>query len=200
MGTSRAPAGYTSSVRDDVDSTVPDRGSDAADVELLCLDVDGVLTDGSIFIDAAGGELKRFHVRDGLAIRAWIGQAHQLAVITGRGCDALRRRTDELGIEIVMEGVADKGRALSELLDKLGIPASRTAFMGDDLPDLPAFELCGYAMAPADAESIVLEKANWVSERRGGAGAVRDGIEHLLRARGTWDEVVAQHMDTGHLL
>ncbi len=200
MGTSSPLSRYTSCVPDDMDETTPGRGSEAADVELLCLDVDGVLTDGSIIIDSAGNELKRFSVRDGLAIKAWLREGHQIAVITGRGCEALRRRMDELGIEIVIEGASEKGPLLTGLLDKLGIPASKTAFMGDDLPDLPAFEVCGYPMAPADAESIVLEKAVWVSKRRGGAGAVREAIEHLMRARGTWDDVVAKHLDMGHLL
>lgn len=200
MGTNQPLPGYTSFVRDEVDASVPDHGSGAAEVELLCLDVDGVLTDGSIVIDAAGRELKSFNVRDGLAIKAWMAQGGQLAVITGRGGEALRHRMEELGIDIVEEGVSEKGLVLTELLDKLGVPASRTAFMGDDLPDLPAFEVCGYPMAPADADSIVLEKAAWVSKRRGGAGAVREAIEHLMRARGTWDAVVARHLDTGHLL
>lgn len=200
MGTSSSLAGYTSCVPDDVDETVPACGSEAANVELLCLDVDGVLTDGSIFIDAAGHELKQFNVRDGLAIKAWMREGHQIAVITGRGGEGLRHRMKELGIEIVVEGASDKGPIVSGLMEKLGVSASRTAFMGDDLPDLPAFEVCGYPMAPADAESIVLEKAIWVSKRRGGAGAVRDAIEHLMRARGTWDGVVAQHLDMGHVL
>ena len=200
MRTSGPLPGYTSCVRDEVDASVPDRGSGAADVDLLCLDVDGVLTDGSIIIDATGGELKSFNVRDGLAIKAWLAQGCQIAVITGRGGEALRRRMDELGIEIVEEGISDKGKALSELLGKLGIPASRTAFMGDDLPDLSAFEVCGYPMAPADADTVVLERATWVSKRRGGAGAVREAIEHLMRARGAWDAVVARHLDTRHLL
>ncbi|MDG2031549.1 MAG: HAD-IIIA family hydrolase [Phycisphaerales bacterium] len=173
--------------------------SDPSRITLLCLDVDGVLTDGSILIDSSGGELKRFHVRDGLAIKAWQKQGNHVAVITGRGCEALRRRMSELGVEIVLEHVSDKGESIRQVQRQLSISAEDTAFMGDDLADLPAFEHCGYSMAPADADEVVRERATWVAKRPGGQAAVREAIEHLLRSRGAWDEVVARHLASGNL-
>ena len=177
----------------------PESAVDPAGIKLLCLDVDGVMTDGSILLDASGGELKRFHVRDGLAIKAWQAQGNQLAVITGRGCDALRQRMAELGVDILLEHVPEKGTAVESVQQRLGIPSDQTAFMGDDLADLPGFERCGYAMAPSDADPDVLQRAHWVGTRRGGDAAVREAIEHLLRARGVWDDVVARHLGTGNL-
>jgi 3-deoxy-D-manno-octulosonate 8-phosphate phosphatase (KDO 8-P phosphatase) len=165
----------------------------------LCLDVDGVLTDGSILIDADGRELKRFHVRDGLAIKAWQQQGNHVAVITGRGGPALRHRMAELGVEIVLEHVSDKSESILEVQKRLGVSARHTAFMGDDLADLPAFDGCGYPMAPSDADATVRGRAAWVSTRPGGQAAVREAIEHLLRARGVWDDVVARHLGTGNL-
>ncbi|MCH2145152.1 MAG: HAD hydrolase family protein [Phycisphaerales bacterium] len=184
---------------DHSDSSCAGHAVDPTDIELLCLDVDGVMTDGSILLDATGGELKRFHVRDGLAIKAWQRQGNRIAVITGRGCEALRHRMAELGVEIVLEHVPDKASALASVQERLGIGPERTAFMGDDLADLPAFERSGYSMAPVDADPDVLKRASWVGTRRGGDAAVREAIEHLLRARGAWDDVVAGHLDAGNL-
>ena len=170
-----------------------------ADIRLLCLDVDGVLTDGSIWLDSNGDELKRFHVRDGLGIKAWQTQGNQIAVVTGRGGPAMQARMAELGIEHVLERVSDKAESVRSLQEQLGFTPGQTAFMGDDLADLPAFARSGYSMAPSDADEEVLARADWVSARRGGQGAVREAIEHLLRSRGVWEEVVARHLDTGNL-
>jgi 3-deoxy-D-manno-octulosonate 8-phosphate phosphatase (KDO 8-P phosphatase) len=198
-GTSRTRNGYTFIVPTPDETPGDASTSDPGQVTLLCLDVDGVLTDGSILIDASGEEIKRFHVRDGLAIKAWQKQGNHVAVITGRGCEALRHRMAELGVEIVLEHVSDKGESIQQVQHQLSISAAHTAFMGDDLADLPAFEHCGYSMAPSDADAAVRARATWVSGRPGGKAAVREAIEHLLRARGSWDEVVARHLDSGNL-
>ena len=170
-----------------------------SDIRLLCLDVDGVLTDGSILIDSQGAELKRFHVRDGLAIKAWQVAGNHLAVVTGRGGPAVQARMAELGVDHVHERVGDKAQVVRDLQSRLGLAPGQTAFMGDDLADLPGFNAGGYAMAPADAVEEVLARADWIGACRGGHGAVREAIEHLLRARGVWEEVVARHLDTGNL-
>ena len=158
----------------------------AARVRLLVLDVDGVLTDGGLWYSAAGEELKRFDVRDGLGLvvaqRAGLG----LAVISGRKSAAAARRLAELGVAEVHLGVEDKGAALAALLDRLGLPAGAAAAMGDDLNDLPLFARVGLALAPRDAAAEVRRKAHWVARRRGGQGAVREAVEWLLRARGAW--------------
>ena len=198
-GTSPGASRYTLAVPDHPNIIRGCPAGDPADVELLCLDVDGVMTDGSIILAPDGGEQKRFHVRDGLAMKAWMRAGYRLAVITGRGGPALRHRMTELGVELVREHVADKGVAVREVQEGLGIQPARTAFMGDDLADLPAFAGSGYAMAPSDADPDVLKRSDWIATRKGGDAAVREAIEHLLRSRGAWDDVVARHLEAGNL-
>ena len=171
--------------------------TDPSDIRLLCLDVDGVLTDGSILIDDRGIETKRFFVRDGTALRAWQRAGGIVAIITGRGGDALQKRAAELGIGIVRTRVADKGPVFEALLSELGISAGEAAMVGDDLPDLPVLDRCGYPVAVHDAVSEVKSIARFVTSSPGGRGAVREVVEHLLQARGAWDDEVAFHRDPG---
>ncbi|MDX9910842.1 MAG: HAD hydrolase family protein [Phycisphaerales bacterium] len=161
-----------------------DRKKRAAGVTLLVLDVDGVLTDGSILLDEAGRELKRFNVRDGFGIKLWQRAGLHLALVTGRGGPALAARARELAIEHVREGVGDKAAAIRELAQGLGVAMESVGVMGDDWPDLPAMDVSGYAMCPGDADARVLARSDWISTRPGGHGAVREAIEHLLSARG----------------
>lgn len=182
---------YTSSVQDESNNP------SAAGIRLLCLDCDGVLTDGSILVDADGRESKRFHVHDGIAIHAWMAQGNQIAVITARSSPALRVRMDELGVETVIEKAKDKGEALVSLSEQLGVSMEHVAYLGDDLADLPALGVCGLPMAPANASDEVRESAAWVGSRRGGEGAVREAVEYLLKARGAWTDVVAGFLAAG---
>jgi len=158
----------------------------AEHVRLLCLDVDGVLTDGSINISNTGDEVKRFHVRDGAGIRIWQRLGYVVAIITGRSSLALRHRAKELGLEHVIQGSTGKGADFDALLDRLGLEPEDAAMIGDDLPDLPVLRSVGYPIAVADACPEVKAVASYVTERPGGAGAVRESIEHLLRARDEW--------------
>ena len=162
----------------------------AAGIDLLCLDVDGVMTDGSINLDDGGVETKRFHVRDGTGIRIWTRLGYHLALITGRSGDALGHRAAELDIRHVIQASTDKARSLQELLDELSLTPSQAAILGDDLPDLPMMRKAGYAMAVADAVEEVQQAAAFVTTRAGGDGAVREAVEHLLRAKGRWGEAV----------
>lgn len=157
-------------------------------IELLILDVDGVLTDGSVLFDDHGVETKRFHVRDGTGLRLWLKLGLQAAVITGRSSMALRHRCNELGITHVLQGSANKLKDFGGLLNDLGLVASQAAMVGDDLPDLPVMKMCGYPIAVADAAVDVREAAAHVTMRPGGHGAVREAIEHLLHEKGRWDE------------
>tara|TARA_Y100000589_G_scaffold266887_1_gene258205 strand:- start:512 stop:1054 length:543 start_codon:yes stop_codon:yes gene_type:complete len=165
---------------------------DPSRVSLLALDCDGVLTDGTIGYDGHGLERKFFHIHDGFAIRAWIREGGRVVVVTGRHSPALRVRMDELGVDEVHENVGDKHAKLREIISAHKLSAEQVAFMGDDLPDLPAFEACGYALAPANAASEVRERANFVTSGSGGGGAVREAIEHLMRSSGRWDGVLAR--------
>lgn len=160
----------------------------AAKIQLLCMDVDGVLTDGSILIDDRGIETKRFHVRDGTGIKIWTSLGLHAAIITGRSGMAVRHRANELGIVHVIQGAQDKLAAFGSLLNDLGLVASQAAMLGDDLPDLPILEMAGYPMAVADAVAEVRAAALLTTIRPGGHGAAREAIEHLLREMDRWDE------------
>ncbi len=166
------------------------RGVALEQIRLLCLDVDGVLTDGGISIDDAGHEQKRFHVRDGAAMRMWSRLGLEIAVITGRNGMALRHRLRELGVRHVISGSKEKGGAFEGLLAELGLKADAAAMIGDDLPDLPILRRCGLPIAVRDASPEVIEVAKLVTTRPGGAGAVRDAVEHILKAQGRWADAV----------
>ena len=158
----------------------------ASRIRLLVLDVDGVLTDGGLFYGASGEETKRFHVHDGLALVAARKAGLQIAVLSSRASAAVTRRMTELGVSEVHQGIGDKAGALAALCERLGIPASAVAMMGDDLPDLAAMGQVGLALAPANAVAEVKRAAQWVARRRGGDGAVREAVEMLLKARRAW--------------
>jgi 3-deoxy-D-manno-octulosonate 8-phosphate phosphatase (KDO 8-P phosphatase) len=163
-------------------------------IKLLCLDVDGVLTDGGISIDDAGHETKRFHVRDGAAMRMWSKLGLEIAIITGRNGMALRHRLRELGVRHVIAGSKEKGASFDALVAELGLSPSQVAMIGDDLPDLPILRRCGLPIAVRDASQEVLDLARFVTSRAGGSGAVREAVEHILKAQGRWDEAV-RHFD-----
>lgn len=157
-------------------------------IQLLCLDVDGVMTNGSIVIDDHGVESKRFHVRDGTGIRMWQKLGFHVALITGRSGMAVRHRANELGIQLVVQGSEDKAADFRRLLESIDLNASQAAMLGDDLPDLPVMKLSGYPMAVADAVAEVRDMAAFVTIRPGGHAAVREAIEHLLKAKDCWDD------------
>ncbi len=155
----------------------------AADIALLVLDVDGVLTDGRLWFGAEGEALKAFHVRDGLGIKLLRAAGVEVAVISGRSSPAVAARMRELGVAQVAQGVADKAAALAELLRALGVPAQRTACLVDDTPDLPLMRAVGLPAAVADAHPQVLAAALHVTASPGGHGAVREFCDWLLAAR-----------------
>jgi 3-deoxy-D-manno-octulosonate 8-phosphate phosphatase (KDO 8-P phosphatase) len=157
-----------------------------ARIELLVLDVDGVITDGSLLVDPTGQEWKRFHVHDGLAMVAARRAGLPVAVVSGRASPAVARRMAELGVNELHQGVADKVPVVRAIIARLGLLPAQVAAMGDDLPDLPVMEMVGLRLAPANAVQEVRRAAHWVSRRGGGEGAVREAIEMLLRARRAW--------------
>lgn len=163
-----------------------------AHIALLVLDVDGVLTDGSIYVEDRGNETKRFNVRDGFGITLWqrIDAGRRVAIITGRQGSAIEHRARELGIDPVIQGAKDKSVSLDEVLARTGIPAERTAFVGDDWPDIPAMRRVGYPVAVADADPRVKQIARYVTTLPGGRGAVREAVEHLLSVQGLMERAV----------
>ena len=163
----------------------------AASVRLLCLDVDGVLTDGTVALDDLGHETKRFNARDGLGITLWRRLGGEVAVITGRAGLAVRHRLEELGVRHLYSGSHDKLHDLRAAAEACGIPLSAVAFVGDDLPDLPAMRACGYPVAVHDAVAEVRAAAAFVTAAPGGRGAVRETVEHLLRTQDRWNDALA---------
>ncbi len=164
------------------------------EIDLLLLDVDGILTDGSILVTSNGDEMKRFHVRDGAGIVAWRNAGKQIGVITGRPSPITTIRLKELGVELIEQcGAMQKAEAYARLRERADVPDARVAYMGDDLADLPVLRRVGYAMTVPDAAIDVLKAARFVTERPGGRGAVREAIEHLLRGMNLWDGVLARY-------
>jgi len=153
-------------------------------VRALALDVDGVLTDGSLTYGPEGEALKTFHVRDGLGVRLLLREEIAVAVITARRSPMLTRRMAELGVVHVLDGREDKAVALRELAGALGVTLDAIAFVGDDVLDLPALRAAGLAIAVSDAHPMVCEEAAWVTRERGGRGAVREVCDAILEARG----------------
>lgn len=163
------------------------------DIQFLVFDVDGVLTDGSIVLNDLGHETKHFHVRDGFAIKAAADAGLKVGVITGRSSKVVALRMAELGIDFFVQGVKEKAEALELLCARVGLHPSAAAYMGDDLIDLPAMRRCGYAMAVADAAPEVRKIARFVSTLTGGRGAVREAVEHVLKAQGKWGAIVEKY-------
>ena len=155
----------------------------ANDIRLLVLDVDGVLTDGRLYFSSRGEELKTFHVRDGAGIVHLLRAGIQVAVISGRSSKAVERRMSELGVTWVRQGIDDKLTALRELLDILGLGPQAVASMGDDLADLPIFEVARLAIAVADAHRTVRSRAHFVTQALGGQGAVREVCDLILESQ-----------------
>lgn len=156
----------------------------AAGIRAALFDVDGVLTDGTVYCGGSGDALQVFHIHDGKGLRLLLDAGVQVGWITARGGSALMRRADELGIPHVLRGRADKGEALAEMSERLAVPLSGCAYTGDDLIDLPAVRRAGLGIAVADAHPHVQAHADWVTRRPGGRGAVREVSELILLARG----------------
>ena len=165
----------------------------AAAIELLLLDVDGVLTDGSVVYTDDGAELKRFHVRDGSGLKLWHAAGKRSAIVSGRKSSVVERRAAELGIAPVLQGRGEKLAALAEVLAATGLRPEQVCAVGDDLPDVPVLRRCGLAVSVADACPEVRAAANYVTAVAGGRGAVREAIEWLLKIQGRWAELTAEY-------
>ncbi len=162
-------------------------------VKLLVFDVDGVLTGGQILFGPDGEALKIFHAHDGLGINAAHRAGLKTAVITGRESEMVRQRGAELAITEVCQGARDKIVHLERLLDKHGLTAEEVAYTGDDLNDLAVMRRVGLACAVANAAPEVKEAAHYVTSRAGGAGAVREIVELVLKAQGKWTAIVESY-------
>jgi len=158
-------------------------------VQLLVLDVDGVLTDGGLWFSGDGQLIKRFDVRDGLGIRLLQKTGLQIALLSGGQGGATEVRARQLGIQHCLVGIKDKVDSLQSLQRKLNISPAETVFVGDDLNDLAVRPVVALLLAPADACAPVRRGADLVLSHRGGHGAVRELAEHILKARGLWTDL-----------
>lgn len=166
----------------------------AARIKLFLMDCDGVLTDGRIWILEHNDDQKAFYSRDGLGIELLHRAGLHSGVITGRTSSALARRAHFLGMKYVRQGCEDKVQAFAEVVAEAGLTNEEVAFAGDDLNDIPLMLHSGLGIAVADAARETREHAHYVTEARGGAGAVREAVELILKAQGRWDEVLRHYL------
>jgi len=162
-------------------------------VRLLIFDVDGVLTDGSLFYGDDGQEYKAFNSRDGHGIKMLRATGVEVAILTGRTSQVVLHRARNLGIERIVQGSEDKLTAYQEMLAQTGLAAEATAYMGDDIVDLPPLRRCGLALTVPEAPPEVLARAHYVTRAGAGRGAAREVAELIMRAQGTWADQLARY-------
>lgn len=163
-------------------------------IQLLILDVDGVMTDGELQYDAEGRECKTFNSLDGQGIGMLLERGIQIAVISGRKSKLVNHRMNDLGVKLVFQGHRDKRPAFSMLLKKTGLERSQIAYLGDDLPDLAVMAQVGMSIAGNNAHAFVKQQVDWISLTNGGTGAVREVIDFILKALNLLDAKQASYL------
>ena len=166
-------------------------------IKYLILDIDGTLTDGSVYYDDTGNELKKFCTKDGTGIILTRTAGITIIVLTGRECKATTRRMTELGVTELHQGVNDKGQWVQQWMEDNKISKDSVGYIGDDVNDIGPMKLCGFVACPADAIEEVKSIANYVATVNGGAGVVRDVIKHILNEDGRWGEVLNKAYGAG---
>lgn len=165
----------------------------AKQVRVAVFDVDGVLTDGTLYFTASGEEMKAFNAHDGHGMKMLKESGVALAIISSRSSPCVEQRARGLGIELLFQGAADKLAAFSDLLGRCGISGSACAYVGDDLVDLPVMKRCGLAVAVPDAPAAVRRHAHYVTRAGGGRGAAREVCELIMQAQGSLAAQLAAH-------
>jgi 3-deoxy-D-manno-octulosonate 8-phosphate phosphatase (KDO 8-P phosphatase) len=168
--------------------------SNFANIKLLALDVDGVLTDGSIILHPDGTESKRFNLLDGHGIRMWHRAGLKTAFISGRMTEVTAHRAKQLEVTYVFQNCHEKLLFFESLLKETGLDASEVAYVGDDVMDIPLLRRVGFGAAVANAADDVKQYAAYVTKKAGGSGAVREVIEYLLKSSGKWDELMKRYL------
>ena len=160
-------------------------------IKMIIFDVDGVLTDGTLYLADDGQEYKSFNSLDGHGMKMLKNSGVALAIITGRTSKVVLHRAQNLGVDHLYQGCHDKLETYQELLNKIQLEPAETAFMGDDVIDLPVMRRCGLALCVPAAPALVKQHAHYVTENGGGRGAVREVCEIIMRAQGTYDDQMA---------
>jgi len=166
----------------------------ASRIKLVIFDVDGVLTDGSLFLSDDGQEYKAFNSKDGFGMRLLQESGIEIAIITGRESTLVKLRMQELDVAHVLQGRREKAPALEEVMQKTGYTLEQIAYVGDDVVDLPIMTQVGLSIAVQDARPIVKKHAHWITESPGGRGAGRDVCELILEAHNKWDAIVNRYL------
>ena len=166
----------------------------ASRIKLLLMDCDGVLTDGRIWLTPEGGEQKAFNTHDGLGLSLLHQAGIKSGIISGRDSEVVSRRAGELGVEFVKQGDADKHKAFSDILASAEVDEDETAFVGDDLPDIPLMRRAKLAVAVADAVPEVRAVAHFTTRATGGHGAVREVVELILKSQGRWNDLIESYL------
>jgi 3-deoxy-D-manno-octulosonate 8-phosphate phosphatase (KDO 8-P phosphatase) len=167
----------------------------ARNIRLLILDVDGVLTDGSIILDNEGNEYKSFHVRDGHGIKMLIHAGIKVAIVTGRYSKVVSRRAQELGITEVFQKCFDKNAAFTSLIEKYSLSEGEVAYIGDDIVDAPIMRRAGLPVSVADGDEELKKFALLVTKHRGGRGAVREVTDLILKSQGLWERMFREYFE-----
>ena len=163
-------------------------------IELILSDVDGVLTDGGIWYDNQGVELKAFHIRDGLGIKLWQRAGFKFGLLTARTSHIVKLRAQELGIDVVRQGFENKLPAAMDILRELHLEPEQACYIGDDLTDLPVIRHVGLGVAVADAVSEVRSAATYITKATGGRGAVRELVELVLKGKSRWEDAIQRYV------
>lgn len=163
-------------------------------LKLMAFDVDGVLTDGALYYTDEGVEIKAFNTLDGHGLKMLQKFGVKVAIITGRKARCVELRMQNLGIDLLFQGIEDKWETMQSLLARLGITAAEAGYMGDDVVDLPAMTACGFSAAPADGHSLTKRHARMIATKAGGHGAVREVCEFVLDAQGKLEDALAPYL------
>jgi len=168
----------------------------AKKIKLVVFDIDGVMTDGSLFFGDDGQEYKAFHSLDGHGLRMLQECGVKVAVITGRKSNVVEHRMRDLGVTLIYQGYRDKTPAFEALLAEVKLPLDEITYVGDDVVDLPIMSQLGFAIATQNAHPFVKQHAHWITERSGGRGAARDVVEFILEAKGLLDDKLNSYLHT----
>lgn len=166
-------------------------------IECLIVDVDGTMTDGGIYYDERGNELKKFNTRDAAGFFAAKESGIKIVILTGRECTATTRRMEEMQVDFIVQDVKDKAFYLEQFMKKNGLKKEQVGYIGDDLNDYEPMTLAGFIGCPKDACEEILKIANYISTQKGGEGVVRDVICYILKERGQWEDAIKRAYNIG---
>ena len=185
---------YITRTQYEIHNTRYEMNTSLAEIEMLVMDVDGVLTDGTLIINADGTESKSFNSLDGHGIRMWQRAGLKVALISGRASEPTKVRAEQLQIEHVFQDCHHKLPVFKELLEQIGLSPDKVAYIGDDLTDLPLIRYAGFGVTVANAVDEVKQYADYVTSRPGGSGAVREVIEYILKNSGRWQQLMTRYL------